>query len=175
MLAISARDFLDLQLLASDASTGTWVSVAHGIEHSAAPPHPSFIRGDVKPGSGWKVEVVPSDSNASVMTYVIFTDIKGWVRFVEQWAPLLRWSSPPAVACILRRHAPNSSLASGPAHACQCRYGIDVCQVLHATAGVAARPGADPFAECGDNRILSGQVDVSTHCAIMPTSKSTSA
>ena len=74
VLTISARDFLDLQLLLADG-TG-YRSVAHSIPHPACPPAPAFVRGDVRPGSGWSLSPSP-DGTECVMTYVILTDIKG--------------------------------------------------------------------------------------------------
>lgn len=88
VLIVSARDFCNVQLKRQLDSTGTTMcSVSFSITDTRCPVHNDYVRGEVLPGSAWYIEPVPvaSSSSSSLslihsrLTYVIFTDIKGWV------------------------------------------------------------------------------------------------
>ena len=82
VLVVSARDFCNLQIK-RDVPDGTIVSVAYSMPHEACPEEAGYVRGDVLPGSAWHLAPVPAaDGSGGVhsrLTYVIFSDIKGWV------------------------------------------------------------------------------------------------
>lgn len=79
VLVVSARDFVNVQLMRDrSASDGSFLSVSYSVTDDACPPHPDFVRGDVLPGSAWHL-APGEDGNSCVLTYVILTDIKGWV------------------------------------------------------------------------------------------------
>lgn len=75
---ISQRDFVAYQMLEADTERGIYVACGSSTTHASAPEQKGFIRGEVKPGSGWRVEPVSGEDNACVYTHISFVDLKGW-------------------------------------------------------------------------------------------------
>lgn len=64
---------------------GCILSVSMSVTHPSCPVDKDYVRGEVLPGSGWHIQpLAPSGTGTArcKLTYVIFTDIKGWI---PQW------------------------------------------------------------------------------------------
>lgn len=149
LLAISARDFLDLQVLVRDG--GVYRSVAHSIEHPACPPAPAFVRGDVRPGSGWRTTPAAGDASSCVLTYVILTDIKGCVGGRSTLARRARRHalrrSPHVTARHLDLLRARVVLAVGQPRCPRCSLAATHARVHRNSA--PAQVGAVPARQCG--------------------------
>ena len=111
VLIVSARDFCMIQLKRNFQNNGNIGSVSFSIEDERVPVDTNFVRGEVLPGSAWFIEPVPIESSSSTssqvihsrLTYIILTDIKGWVpafainnavaqTFTNYYTELYRWA-----------------------------------------------------------------------------------
>jgi hypothetical protein len=76
---ISPRDFVAYQLIEADASSGRRMSIARSVAHPRGPEVAGFVRGELLPGSGWRLEPVPGSPHECVYSHVTYCDLKGWI------------------------------------------------------------------------------------------------
>jgi hypothetical protein len=85
VLILSPRDFVMLKMCVDHGAQGahhSYSAVALSIVDDARVPEvEGYVRADVCPGSGWHAEPAVQDDGSvhCKLTYVIMTDIKGWV------------------------------------------------------------------------------------------------